>query len=118
MSAHADIAALLEQWRLLSLSEGGAIRTAAWSRVAEIQAAKKMLRGQLAEASSTAPDQNLFRAQIARLISMEERNAEFLAAQMRRARAEQETIDQAGRNLRKIQRSYARKRMSVWQCVS
>jgi hypothetical protein len=60
-----------------------------------------------------------FRAEIGRLISLEARNAELLAAQMRRARAQQETVDNAWRNLRKIQRSYVRKPApTAWQCYS
>jgi hypothetical protein len=130
MSARKDMARLLEEWLQLTQAEGAAIQSAAWSAVKEIQARKTELQKSLAEAelnwaaenpgdTSGVPAPKPFRTEVGRLISLEARNAELLAAQLRRARAQQEALDQAYRNLRKIQRSYARKPLpTAWQCYS
>jgi hypothetical protein len=53
------------------------------------------------------------------LLSLEERNRALLAAQFIRAQSEQDSLDQAYRNLRRIQRSYIRRQpATVWHCVS
>jgi len=60
-----------------------------------------------------------FRAELGRLISLEVRNAELMAAQLGRARQKRETIAQAWRNLRKIERSYVFPRTATaWNCYS
>ena len=118
MSAHKDIPALLEQWRQLSQAEASAIQSAAWPRVNQIQAEKNALRRDIAVVMPGASEAQPFRAQIAQLISLEARNAELLAAQLRRAQASQQMIDQTGQNLRKIKRSYIRRNYSEWQCYS
>ncbi len=127
MSAQQDIARLLGEWRELSKAEGAAIQSAQWNTVREVQSRKADLQTSLAAAeakwvaenSPNASTPKPFRAEVARLISLEERNADLLAAQIRRARAQQETINQSWRNLRKIQRSYvAKSEPTAWQCYS
>jgi len=129
MNARQEMAKLIEDWRQLTHAEGAAIQSAAWTSVKEIQARKTDLQESLAAAelkwaaeNPGTPDTSTakpFGAEVARLISLEARNAELLGAQMQRARAQQETLDQAWRNLRKIQRSYVRKPApTAWQCYS
>ncbi|HEX3799032.1 MAG TPA: hypothetical protein VH413_10055 [Verrucomicrobiae bacterium] len=125
MTAPENIASLLEEWRALSQDEAVAIRSAKWTSVREIQARKTELQKTLAAADANWSAQNPaaaakpFRKEVGHLISLEARNAELLAAQMRRARLEQQTFEQAGRNLRKIQRSYTRRAaFAAWQCYS
>jgi len=127
MSARKDISKLLEQWLQLTQAEGGAIQAASWAKVKKIQADKSRLQKNLAEAQGdwarenpdANPQTNPFRAELARLISLEARNAELLAAQLRRAEADRVSLDHAYRNLRRIQRSYIRKQPPVaWQCYS
>jgi hypothetical protein len=127
MSAEQDIARLLGEWRELTRAEGVAIQSANWNTVQEIQSRKSDLQKSLATAEANWVAENSanqsapkpFRAEVARLISLEARNADLLAAQMRRARAQQETLKQAWRNLRKIQRSYvAKSAPTAWQCYS
>jgi hypothetical protein len=127
MSARQDISKLLEQWHQLTQQEGGAIQSASWTRVKRIQSEKARLQKSLAAAQSQwvrqnpgpNPDASPFRAELARLISMEARNAELLAAQVRRAEAQRQSLDHAYRNLRRIQRSYIRKQPPIaWQCYS
>ena len=125
MSARQDMAVLLEQWLQFTEAEGVAIESAAWSRVREIQSRKAALKKSLAEVelrwlrenSSAVPKP--FRAEVGRLISLETRNADLLAAQLRRAQAEQESLNDATRNLHKIQRSYVRRQLpAAWQSYS
>lgn len=127
MSARTDIARLLERWLQLTQSEGAAIQSAAWPAVLEIQSRKTELKKSLAQAErnwaaenpSASPAAKPFRAEVGRLISLANRNAELLAAQMRRARAQQEALETASQNLRRIQRSYVRKPLpTAWQCYS
>ncbi len=127
MSARQDISKLLDQWLQLTQAEGGAIQAASWTKVKKIQADKARVQKSLAEAQGewarqnpgAPPAANPFRADLARLISMETRNAELLAAQIRRAEAERISLDHAYRNLRRIQKSYIRKPQPVaWQCYS
>jgi hypothetical protein len=127
MNAREDIAHLLEEWRTLTQAEGVAIRSAEWPKVQEIQSRKVELQKSLnaAEANWAAENPEAktaakpFRAEVGRLISLEARNAELLAAQLRRARMDQEKLEQAGRNLRKIKSSYTRRMsLTAWQCYS
>ena len=125
MSARQDMAVLLEQWLEFTQAEGIAIESAAWSQVREIQARKAALQKSLAEVErswrreNSGAVQKPFRAEVGRLISLETRNAELLSAQLRRAEAEQESLNDAALNLHKIQRSYVRQPLpTAWQSYS
>ncbi len=111
------MAKLLEQWLQLTHAEAGAIQSAAWPALREIQAAKASLQKSVAKSGEkwhaenpdkTMPsgNQHPFRAELSRLISLESRNSELLAAQLHRAHARRESLENAFRNLRKIQRTY------------
>ncbi len=119
MSARKELAGILEQWLQLTRAEGAAIQAALWPAVRRIQARKAALRKSLIEAARTCaeadaaagpgnPAPGPFRTEVGRIISLLTRNGAALTAQLRRARARQESLDQADRNLRRIQRSYVR----------
>jgi hypothetical protein len=125
MSARQDITVLLEQWLQLTRAEGVAIEAADWAKVREIQAGKAALHKSLAEVKrrwvreNSGESQKSFHAEVGRLISLETRNAERLNLQLRRARAEQDSLNDAVRNLHKIQRSYVRPPSpTAWQSYS
>jgi serine phosphatase RsbU (regulator of sigma subunit) len=129
MSARQDMAMLLGQWLEFTLAESSAIAAAAWSRVHEIQASKAELQRTMIDTQErwakenphgeNSPSAYPFRAEVARLISLESRNAELVAAQQRRARARQEIMEQVQRNLRKIRGSYVNLPPTpVLQCYS
>jgi len=125
MSARQDLAVLLEQWLQFTREEGAAIQSAAWSTVREIQTRKAALKKSFAETElrwvreNTGLVQKPFRAEVGRLISLETRNAELLAAQLRRARAQQASLDHARKNLGKIARSYICAPLpTAWQSYS
>jgi uncharacterized protein involved in exopolysaccharide biosynthesis len=119
MSARKELAGILEQWLQLTRAEGAAIQASAWPTVRRIQARRAALRKSLTEAARTCAEEDAaagpgnpaprpFRAEAGRIISLLTRNGAALTAQLSRARARQESLDQANRNLRRIQRSYVR----------
>ena len=130
MSARKELAGILEQWLQLTKAEGAAIQAAHWSAVSPIQSRKAGLRQSLAEAARKCareqaasgpgnPSPNPFGAEAGRIISLLTRNGAALAAQMRRARARQELLNQSKRNLQKIQYSYLRpKSPAAWNSYS
>ena len=120
MGARQDIERFLSQWFELTQAEAGAIESAEWAELREIQSAKAALQKSLSAARERLMAEEtagLFeaavdiplRAEIGRLVSHENRNAELLAAQMRRAQAEQVKRAESLRNLRRLQRSYGRR---------
>jgi predicted deacylase len=118
MSARKELAGILEKWLQLTRAEGAAIQAAAWSALGEIQARKAALRKSLAEAMRACVEEEAgsagkfapraFRAEASRILSLLTRNGAALAAQLSRAKAQRESLDQADRNLRRIERSYVR----------
>jgi hypothetical protein len=119
MNARQELAGLLEQWLQLTQAEGAAIQAADWTKVREVQATKARLQPAITETKNKFPGTIPFPAQVGRLLSLETRNSELLAAQVRRVSAEKTSIDQAQKNLRRIQRSYVpRARAAAWNCYS
>jgi hypothetical protein len=129
MNARQDIEKYLGQWFELTQAEAGAIQSAEWTEVREIQTAKAALQKSLTAARERlmaeensgllAPGADgPLRAEVGKLVSQESRNAELLAAQIRRARAEQEKRAESLRNLRRLQRSYGRRLDTAWQSYS
>jgi hypothetical protein len=118
MSPREHAARLLQQWRQMTRAESEAIQAAAWSRLLDIQSRKAALRQPLDEAyrqwqsggpavPATAAAENPFRAQVARLIALEARNAQLLADRREKARQQQLHLERAAQNLRNVRRSYA-----------
>ena len=129
MRARHDIEKFLGQWFELTQAEAGAIQTAEWTEVRDIQFAKAELQKSLSAARERlmteenggmlAPKtDDPLRTEIGRLVSQENRNAELLAAQMRRVREELEKRAESLRNLRRLQRSYGRRLDAAWQSYS
>ncbi|HUD49550.1 MAG TPA: hypothetical protein VMR33_22175 [Candidatus Baltobacteraceae bacterium] len=129
MGARQEIANLLEHWLQLSQAEAGAIRSASWPSLREIQAAKAGLQKHLSQARQkwesenpgevlAGPGKHPFYAELRKLLSLETRNGELLAAQLRRARARRESLNEALRNLRNLHQSYVSKPRGVLNCYS
>lgn len=129
MSARQEVADLLDQWLQLTQAEAGAIQSATWPSLREIQAAKVCLQKRLTRATEkweaenpgkvlAGPGKHLFRAQIGRLLSLETRNGALLATKLRRAHAQRESLNEAARNLRNVHQSYVLKPAGVWNCCS
>ena len=113
------MARILEQWMQLTYAEGAAIRVAAWPSVMSIQDRKIALRQSFslvarqcaeeeAAAGTAGTGEKPFRAEVGRLINLINRNGAALAAQLSAARGRQRLLEDANRNLDRIQRSYVR----------
>jgi prefoldin subunit 5 len=115
MNARQELAGIMEQWLQLTQDEGAAIQRSQWQALKRIQARKSALRSSFteavqkcAEASGTRhPVLKPFQARAAKIMALLNRNAAALSAQLSRARARQEKLNQTRGNLQKIQRSYA-----------
>jgi hypothetical protein len=118
MSAPADMAGLLQQWRQMTKAETQAIHAAAWPKLQEIHSSKALLKTSLndtlakwwAQQSSeyrTGEFDPPFRAEVSRLIALEAHNAQLVAARQQKARERQQQLERASRNLGKVRRSYA-----------
>lgn len=128
MSAQQDIEKHLAEWFELTQAEAGAIQSSKWMRVREIQSGKAALQQLLSAARNRWLAENMgvpspaaerpLRAEVARLVSLETRNAELVTAQMRRALAEREARAEALRNLKRLERSYGRRSGKAWETYS
>lgn len=117
-------------WEQLTQTEGAAIQSGDWARVAECQQAKQGLQKQIihltesaqAECIETGLDSKNFerdlRPIINKLISMESRNSELLAIRRQAADLEKLDLDQASNNLRRVQKSYSPATAAVWNSYS
>jgi hypothetical protein len=127
MSARNEFSGILQQWLQLTREEGAAIQSGLWPDVRRIQARKVVLREAFTAAArkcaredvSGGRTQKPFRAEVGRIISLLTRNGEALAGQLRRVQARRKLLEQAKRNLRRIQRSYLRPRQpTAWHSYS
>lgn len=117
-------------WEQLTQTEGAAIQSGDWARVAECQQAKQGLQKQIihltesaqAECIETGLDSKNFerdlRPIINKLISMESRNSELLAIRRQAADLEKLDLEQASNNLRRVQKSYSPATAAVWNSYS
>ena len=120
-----ELAALYQQWRRLTESEGQGIRAANWPQVEQCQAAKLALQPRITEVSSGLDPifhEQRFRPLIEELMQLERHNRELLQAQRQIAQQQQDELNHAGRNLRQLHRSYvpadAPHRGAHWQSWS
>ena len=129
MNASRDLSRLLSQWQQLTQAEAEVIESAAWGKLAEIQAAKsdvqtsigegaKFLESEVQTGRVTRGEAESIRAEAKRLISLEGRNQDLLVAQRNRLQHEKETLDATRRNLRKVRQSYAEKPQTLWEQYS
>jgi len=117
MTPQEHTASLLKQWLQMTRAESQAIQAGAWTKLHEIQSHKATLRQPLDQASrqwksggsaasaasgGAAP----FRAEVARLIALEARNARLLAARREKALEQQRHLECAAQNLRNLRRTY------------
>ena len=114
MSARNRLASLYEEWRLMSESEGDAIRTSAWQRVEHCQNVKADLREKILHAMETtghglsSPEEmrHQFRPVLEHLIGLEVRNSELLAIERGKLEVEREDVNRSQRTIRQLQGSY------------
>lgn len=114
MTVYHRLAALYEEWRLMTESEGDAIRSLAWQRVEHCQRSKANLQEKIVEASEHAAHtvdsaeaiRQRFRPVLEHLIGLELRNNEWLATERRNLEIEQKEVNRSHRTIRQLRGTY------------
>jgi hypothetical protein len=130
MDAPVDLAHALAEWRRLTHLEGEAILSDNWQGIAEHQARKAQLEGEIqhalalvrsAPAAPTHPSRKMepgVDATVSELIALEGRNAELLAVKRHQRQAESERVALTLRDLHGVRRAYGSSRGPHWQSYS
>lgn len=114
LDTHRHLASLYEEWRLMSESEGDAIRSLAWQRIEHCQSTKMGLRERIVQIVETAGAgegvaEDLgrrFRPVLEHLIQLERRNSEWLAAERQKLESERAGLNRDQRSIRQLQGAY------------
>lgn len=114
MTTRNRLASLYEEWRLLSESEGDAIRSLVWPRVEHCQRAKAQLRDQIIRTLETAASglttgeeiRREFRPVLEHLIDLERRNSEWLQAERAKLETEQVDLNHRTRAVQRLRCTY------------
>ncbi len=130
MSAQANLLELYRDWRRWTEAESEAIQAGDWRKVKFCQSAKSELQPQILrgtqdaqmECARSGSDRGAMektvRSIVNELIYLETRNGEFLAEQRAGTEAEMEEMGRSGRNLSRIQKSYAPGGPAAWESYS
>jgi hypothetical protein len=105
MSADQELQDTCREWRRLARAEGEAIRTLNWPLATDCQLALQALQPRLTRCLQDAREDR-FRAVLAELIEIETRNNALLNGVRQTAQSQLSQLNQAGRNLRHVKRSY------------
>ena len=125
MSATADkprILKLYDEWRVLSHSEGVAIRDNEWTKVEKCQSAKYALQPQIQDAQQEwkdadrgqGPTEAEVRSIIAELIHLEHENDMVLAETRKQALIERDELTKSTRNISQIRQKYSIQTDACW----
>jgi hypothetical protein len=130
MSADAQLQDAYQEWRRLAEAEGEAIRASNWTVLHDCQSALQRLQPRIIRwteeaqqewqrlgADRSSKEQDL-RTVISGLIEIEWRNNALLNVLYQAAKAESSELDQAGHNLRRVQRSYTQSPPAAWTSFS
>jgi hypothetical protein len=130
MSADQKLQSTCKEWRRLAETEGEAIRAGDWQLVADCQQALQRLQSQIPACLQGAQEEwarlgtertgreHSFRGMVAELIEIERRNSAALSAVQQAARTQFSRLEQTGRTLRQLQRSYAPPPAPGWTSYS
>lgn len=130
MNPDVELSAAYEEWRRLAEAEGQAIQKCDWSLLSACQNALKNLQECITRLSELARDEwkklgpariakeKKFNATIHELIAIEHRNSILLQSLREAAREKLGQLDSAGRNLKRIQRTYAGEPQAAWTTFS
>lgn len=130
MSAQANLLQLYQDWRSWTEEEREAISAGDWRRVKVCQGAKNDLQPKILRETEEAQVEwrrlgvdrksveKQLRSVVNELIYLETRNGEFIAEQREFAKLEFARLEQAGRNLSKIQKHYAGEHSVGWESYS
>jgi hypothetical protein len=126
MNAERELSAAYDEWRRLAEAEGQAIQTCNWSLLSACQNALKTLQQRCSELSELArgewkklgptgiAKQKKLNATIHELVALEHRNGILLKAIRESAQEKLEQLGDAGRNLKRIQRTYSGESTAAW----
>lgn len=130
MNAERQLVEAYGEWRHLAEIEGEAIGARDWMMVAASQTALRHLQERISSLSPTVREEWSKRgdervvkergltAIIHELIGLERRNQTLLNSLQEAARLKLNQLDQAGRNLKRIQRSYGSTDPTAWTSFS
>lgn len=130
MNAEKDLLAAYGQWQRLSRAEGQAIRSRRWNFLLECQAVIKNLQPRITQltrevraewkrsATDLAVKERNLHALISQLIVVAQQNQALLATARATATSKLGELDQAGRNLKRLQHSYVTRRPAAWSSLS
>ena len=130
MNAERELTAAYYEWRRLAEAEGQAIQTCNWSLLSACQNALKNLQQRVTELSELARNewkkigssgvakQKKFNDTIHELIALEHRNSILLRAIRESGQQKLEQLGDAGRNLKRIQRTYSGESTVAWTSFS
>ena len=130
MTAERDLNLAYQEWHRLAEAEGEAIRTCDWSLLSACQEALQALQQRTIRLSEAAKREwsragmdrpvgiKKLEATVRQLIELEHNNETQLNAVREAAQKKLEQLQQAGRNLKRVQRSYVRERPTAWTSFS
>src|SRR5437773_10556166 len=107
-----------QSWGEWTRREGDAIQAADWMHVRQCQEAKRHLQTRILQLTDATQRQCLrgefeaadlerqVRSLVANLITLENRNEQLLREQQQKLEAQREQLEEANRNLRRVQRAY------------
>ena len=117
-------------WEKWTQHESLAIEEANWGRVSECQKEKQELQSRIIgltgaaneECAEAGDDAAEFARELRRIINglivLETRNAELLSERRAAVESEKSELDQASRNLRRVQKSYVQPATAAWHSYS
>jgi hypothetical protein len=130
MSAEKALLDAYSEWHRLAKAEGKAIRLRDWNLLLECQQALKKIQPLITRltrearnkwnppGANSAAREEIVRAVISELIELAQRNKMLLQAACEAARMKCEQLEQAGRNLKRLQLSYVSARPAAWTSFS
>jgi hypothetical protein len=130
MSADHELTEAYQEWRRLAESEGQAIQACNWSLLAACQKALQNLQLRITKISSAARSEwkkmgvarkkreEQINATIYELIELEKRNNTLLKSIRETTQERLEQLDCAGKNLKRIHRSYSSESPIGWSSFS
>ena len=130
MNADRELNEAHQEWRRLAETESAAIQTCNWSLLAACQKALQNLQQHITTLSQAAKNEwakmgsgriareKQINATVRQLIELERRNNTLLNAIRENAQQQLEQLDRAGRNLKRIHRSYSGELPVAWTSFS
>lgn len=130
MNAEQSLLDAYSEWHRLAEAEGSAIRRRDWKFLPECQQALKKIQPTITQLTLAARDEwkksgadlaakgKIIHTVVRELIELARRNKMLLQAAREAAQARREDLEQAHRNLKRLQLSYVSARQAAWTSFS